>query len=150
LSFNLFGCDELPCISKQSVQFGLAFYFDSVVKDVKRPFPFNSIVIKNETGKIILDSNKTLIGLKPPLDAIKFDIPLNSKYLILSFLDTNAKDSIQVNLVSSPSFISQECGYKYFYNISSVQPFGGKKFKKFEIVYNRIDTAAKNHVQIFF
>jgi len=152
LIFNLFSCDELPCVLKQNVQLSLSFYFDSVQKDIKRPLPFKKISIKNENGLIAFDSNKTLMNLKSPLDAIKFDIPLNSKYLTLLFFDTDSlfKDSIRCDLASSPSFVSEECGYKYFYNISGIPSFGGRRFKKFEIVNRQIDTASKSHVEIFF
>ena len=152
MAFNLFSCDELPCVTKQTVQVGLAFYFDSVKKDVKRPLTFKNIRMKNESGEILVESNKSLLTIKSPVDGIKFDIPLNSKYLTIFFLDTNSidKDSIQLNLASSPSFVSEECGYKYFYNLNGIQSFGGKRFKKSEILNSRIDTAGVNHVQIFF
>ena len=149
--FSLLSCDELPCISKQKIQLGLEFYYyDSLKMDTKRPIAFNKVKVRNENGDLSLDSNLTLLGLKSPTDNIKLDIPLRSKSITLFLLDTNTKDSIHFNLIPNVFFISEECGYNYYYNISGIESFGGRRFKRSEIVNNQIDTAAKNHVKIFY
>jgi len=118
--------------------------------DTKRPIAFNKVKVRNENGDLSLDSNLTLLGLKSPTDNIKLDIPLRSKSITLFLLDTNTKDSIHFNLIPNVFFISEECGYNYYYNISGIESFGGRRFKRSEIVNNQIDTAAKNHVKIFY
>lgn len=118
--------------------------------NTKRPIAFNKIIVRNENGILKSDSNLTLLSVKSPTDNIKLDIPLNSKSITLFLLDTNTKDSIHFNLIPNVFFISEECGYNYYYNISAIESFGGRRFKAVEIIRNQIDTTAKNHVKIFY
>jgi len=147
-AFGLISCDELPCVEKKKVQVGIDFIKDTTVPNFKTFFSYKSLTIKTNDRILSSTSDSILAKLQSPKQKLNVQVPIDAKYLKLIFLNSDSKDSIQFQLISTPLFISEACGYQKQYNISAIESFGGNHFKKNEILNVRIDTSSKSHVQI--
>ena len=150
----MFGCSELPCLTKQRLQIGIEFIIDSLGVEKEKLLVYKLLEVKTDSKTFTSKEDRILSFNKSPTNVLKLDIPIGTSKLTLLILDSISRDSIvldsvKFNLIPSPIFISHECGFSYGYNISSIDSFGGNRFKKYQILRDKIDGNFKSHVKIF-
>ena len=151
---GMFGCSELPCLTKQRLQIGIEFIIDSLGVEKEKLLVYKLLEVKTDSKTFTSKEDRILSFNKSPTNVLKLDIPIGTSKLTLLILDSISRDSIvmdsvKFNLIPSPIFISHECGFSYGYNISSIDSFGGNRFKKYQILRDKIDGNFKSHVKIF-
>jgi len=139
-----------PCLQPKIMLLRIGAYqrVDTATTDTSLPHPFVAAIDFNDSIKAVNDgsaaTSKFSVYLSPQADSARWLIWPDTA------LSVNTADTITFYYDKSLQFLSNACGYTYFYNLHSVHTTNHSIDSAVISNYSVNDDASKEHLKIYY
>lgn len=139
-----------PCLQPKIMLLKIGAYqrVDTSIVDTALPHPFIAAIDFNDSIKVVNDgsaaTNKFSVYLSPLADSARWLIWPDSS------LSVNTADTITFYYDKSLTFLSNACGYTYFYNLHGMHTTNHSIDSAVISSYSVNDDASKEHLKIYY